>query len=156
MEKNLEAFLQLRVPGDKIVVGDGPARAELQGRYPQVIWRGYRYGEELVAEYADADVLVFPSLTDTFGLVLLEAMACGTPVAAYPVTGPRDVVGHGITGFLSDDLAHAVRQALLLDRGACRAYAETQSWQAVTRRMVGSFVDIDWADFRRGVRLRSS
>jgi glycosyltransferase involved in cell wall biosynthesis len=144
------------VPGDKIVVGDGPARAELQGRYPHASWRGYRYGEELVAEYADADVLVFPSLTDTFGLVLLESMACGTPVAAYPVTGPRDVVGHGTTGFLSDDLAHAVRQALLLDRGACRAYAETQSWEAVARRMVGSFVDIDWRGLQLGSRLKWS
>jgi glycosyltransferase involved in cell wall biosynthesis len=143
VEKNIEAFLKLDVPGDKIVVGDGPARADLQQRYPHVTWRGYRHGDALVAEYADADVFVFPSLTDTFGLVLLEAMACGVPVAAYPVTGPRDVVVPGVTGVLSDDLGHAVREALALDRGACRAYAERQSWREIARRMVECFAAVE-------------
>jgi glycosyltransferase involved in cell wall biosynthesis len=152
VEKNVEAFLRLDVPGDKIVVGDGPARAELQRRYPDAIWRGYLYGEELAAAYADADVFVFPSLTDTFGLVMLEAMACGTPVAAFPVTGPRDVVLHGVTGILSDDLAHAVRRALPLDRGACRSYALARSWQRIAERMAASFVDIDWRTVGRGSR----
>jgi len=157
VEKNVEAFLELDVPAEKVVVGDGPARAELERRYPRAIWRGYRHGDELVAEYADADVLVFPSLTDTFGLVMLEAMACGTPVAAFPVTGPRDVVCHGVTGALSDDLGHAVRRALNLDRGACRAYAESQSWRLIAGRMAANFADIDWADAarRRPSLLRS-
>jgi len=144
VEKNIEAFLELDVRADKIVVGDGPARADLERRYPQALWRGYRHGDELVAEYADADAFVFPSLTDTFGLVLLEAMACGTPVAAFPVTGPRDVVVPGVTGVLSDDLADAVRQALLLDRGACREYAERQSWRRIAERFVGTLEPIDW------------
>lgn len=144
VEKNIEAFLDLDVRADKVVVGDGPARADLQRRYPHAIWRGYRHGDELVAEYADADVFVFPSLTDTFGLVLLEALACGTPVAGYPVTGPRDVVVPGVTGVLSDDLADAVRQALLLDRGACREYAERQSWRRIAERFVDSLEPIDW------------
>jgi glycosyltransferase involved in cell wall biosynthesis len=152
VEKNVEAFLRLDVPGDKIVVGDGPARAELQRRYPDAIWRGYLYGEELAAAYADADVFVFPSLTDTFGLVMLEAMACGTPVAAFPVTGPRDVVLHGVTGILSDDLAHAVRRALPLDRGACRSHALARSWKRIAERMAASFVDIDWRTVGRGSR----
>jgi glycosyltransferase involved in cell wall biosynthesis len=146
LEKNVEAFLELDVPGDKVVVGDGPARAELEHRYPEAIWRGYRHGEELVTEYADADVFVFPSRTDTFGLVLLEAMACGTPVAAYPVTGPLDVVQAGLTGVLDADLGTAVRGALTLNRAHCRAYAETQSWQAVTQRLVASFTPVEWCE----------
>jgi glycosyltransferase involved in cell wall biosynthesis len=146
VEKNIEAFLALDVPGDKVIVGDGPARAELQRRYPGAIWQGYCHGDRLVAEYAAADVFVFPSRTDTFGLVLLEAMACGTPVAAYPVTGPADVVVPGVTGMLDEDLAAAVRAALHMDRAACRDYAATQSWQAVTRRLVASFAPISWDD----------
>jgi glycosyltransferase involved in cell wall biosynthesis len=144
VEKNIEAFLELDLPGDKIVVGDGPARAELQRRYPQAAWLGYRSGDALVREYADADVLVFPSRTDTFGLVMLEAMACGTPVAAHPVTGPRDVVLPGVSGALSDDLRHAVRQAFEVDRGDCRAYAEQHGWQTIAARLVDTFVAIDW------------
>jgi len=136
VEKNIEAFLELDVPGDKRVVGDGPARQALQRRYPAAAWLGYRHGAELAAEYAAADVLVFPSRTDTFGLVMLEAMACGTPVAAYPVTGPRDVVTPGVTGSLHDDLAMAVHQALAVDRQRCRAHAETQDWRQVTARLV--------------------
>jgi glycosyltransferase involved in cell wall biosynthesis len=143
VEKNIEAFLDLDLPADKVVVGDGPARAALAHRYPDVEWRGFRYGDELVAEYAAADVFVFPSRTDTFGLVLLEAMACGTPVAAYPVTGPRDVVRHGSTGILSEDLGDAVRRALVLDRAACRAYAETQGWRAIAERLVAAFVELE-------------
>jgi len=153
VEKNLAAFLQLDAPGDKIVVGDGPARAELQRRYPDAIWRGYLHGDALVAEYADADVTVFPSVTDTFGLVLLESMACGTPVAAYPVTGPRDVVRPGLTGALCDDLGRAVTVALQLDRSACRAYAETQNWSTVAARLAANFARADWED---AVRRRPS
>ena len=112
VEKNIEAFLSLDLDIDKVVVGDGPLKASLEAKYPQVQWRGYRYGEELVTEYAQADVFVFPSLTDTFGLVMLEANGCGTPVAAFPVTGPIDVVSEGINGALDNNLALAIDRAL--------------------------------------------
>ncbi len=135
VEKNLEAFLDLEIDAEKVVVGDGPARPSLERRYPDVRWLGFRHGEELAAEYAEADVLVFPSRTDTFGLVMLEAMACGTPVAAYPVMGPRDVVVPGVTGSLCDDLGAAVRQALTIDRAGCRARALAADWRRVAERL---------------------
>lgn len=131
VEKNIEAFLKLDLPGSKVVVGDGPQRAALQRRYPQVHFAGWRQGEALSRAYAGADVFVFPSLTDTFGLVLLEAMACGTPVAAFPVTGPLDVVAPG-TGVLGPDLRANILAALECDRAACRRHAEAFSWQACT------------------------
>ena len=131
VEKNIEAFLKLDLPGSKVVVGDGPQRTQLQRRYPQVHFTGWRQGEALAQAYAGADVFVFPSVTDTFGLVLLEAMACGTPVAAFPVTGPLDVVAPG-TGVLSHDLRLAVLAALDCDRLACRRHAESFSWQTCT------------------------
>jgi glycosyltransferase involved in cell wall biosynthesis len=140
VEKNLQAFLELDLDAEQIVVGDGPARAALERRYPDARWLGYRHGDALVAEYAEADVLVFPSVTDTFGLVMLEAMACGTPVAAYPVTGPKDVVVPGVTGSLHENLGEAVREALALDRELCRRFAETRSWDSVARLFVDSFV----------------
>jgi glycosyltransferase involved in cell wall biosynthesis len=130
VEKNIEAFLTLDLPGTKVVVGDGPQRRSLMRRYPEAIFTGYKTGEDLARHIASADVFVFPSLTDTFGLVLLEAMACGVPVAAYPVTGPVDVVTDAKAGCLSDDLAAAARHALTLGREDCRAFAETYSWQA--------------------------
>ena len=148
-EKNVEAFLALDLDADKIVVGDGPSRAALQSRYPDATWLGYRYGDELVAEYAAADVFVFPSRTDTFGLVMLEAMACGTPVAAYPVTGPVDVVCNGESGWLDDDLAVAVTKALTISRAACRAAAEGRSWTAIARRLIDqSARKVEGADTR--------
>ena len=104
VEKNLEAFLELDLPGTKIIVGDGPARAALMRKYPQANFVGALQGEELANTYAAADVFVFPSKTDTFGLVLLEALASGVPVAAFPVTGPRDVLGSAPVGALNDDL----------------------------------------------------
>ncbi len=100
VEKNLEAFLDLDLPGTKLVVGDGPARAALERKYPDAVFLGARHGEELAEIYAAADVFVFPSKTDTFGLVLLEALASGLPVAAFPVTGPRDVIGAAPVGVL--------------------------------------------------------
>jgi glycosyltransferase involved in cell wall biosynthesis len=135
IEKNLEAFLKLPCDATKVVVGDGPARAELQARYSDVEWAGYRYGAELAAYYADADVFVFPSRTDTFGLVMLEAMACGTPVAAYPVTGPVDVVLDGVNGALDADLGSAIRRALTVDRRGCRQFALAHGWEAIADRM---------------------
>ena len=139
VEKNIEAFLNLDFDADKIVVGDGPARAQLQAQYPECDWVGYRRGTDLVRHFSDADVFVFPSRTDTFGLVMLEAMASGTPVAAYPVTGPADVVVEGVNGALDDDLGRAVVRALEVDRSACREFAERNSWRAVADRLTAQF-----------------
>jgi glycosyltransferase involved in cell wall biosynthesis len=136
IEKNIEAFLRLELPGTKLVVGDGPARAELEAKYPAAKFVGFKYREELASHVAASDVFVFPSRTDTFGLVLLEAMACGVPVAAYPVTGPIDVVTQGVTGELSEDLRGAVLAALKLDPAQCRAYALTNTWENATRQFL--------------------
>ena len=134
VEKNLAAFLSLPLPGTKWVVGDGPARAELERRFPAAKFFGMKTGEELAWHYRQADAFVFPSRTDTFGLVLIEAMASGTPVAAFPVSGPIDVVQDRQAGVLSDDLAEAALAALRLDRGAVRRYGQTFSWIAATRQ----------------------
>jgi len=127
-EKNLEAFLAADLPGLKVVVGTGPHLPALQQRFPDAIFTGPKSGEELAAHYASADVFVFPSRTDTFGLVMLEAMACGVPVAAYPVTGPLDVVAQGVSGILDEDLGKAATAALALDRGRVRQDAFRFSW----------------------------
>ena len=129
-EKNLEAFLDLDLPGSKVVVGDGPALAALQRRYPAAHFLGAMFGERLAETYASADVFVFPSKTDTFGLVLLEALASGVPVAALPVPGPRDVITDPAVGALDDDLHAACRHALTLSSDHCRAFALRHSWQA--------------------------
>lgn len=143
VEKNIEAFLKLDIDGEKVIVGDGPARTELENRYPDAHWLGYRKGQALVDEYATADVFVFPSLTDTFGLVMLEAMACGTPVAAYPVTGPIDVVQNGINGCLHENLGDAIAGALRVDRQSCRQFAIQNDWRVVTERMANQLVYFD-------------
>ena len=132
VEKNLEAFLSLDLPGEKHVVGDGPAMLALQARFPEAVFHGSRQMAELPKFYNDADVFVFPSKTDTFGLVLLEAMGCGLPVAAYPVTGPIDVIGMSGAGALNHDLRAACLEALNIDRKLVRAHAEQFSWQAAT------------------------
>ncbi|MDA0955503.1 MAG: glycosyltransferase family 1 protein [Proteobacteria bacterium] len=142
VEKNLPAFLDLPYPGEKVVVGDGPARAQLQARYPHVQFLGYRYGAALAEAYGSADVFVFPSKTDTFGLVILEALATGTPVAAYPVAGPIDILQDGVTGALHNDLAVAVERALACDRMACRRYAESQSWDQIAERFLEDLVPL--------------
>ena len=129
-EKNVTAFLDLDVPGSKIVVGDGPDRAHLERLYPDVHFVGYLHGENLAAAYRSADVFVFPSRTDTFGNVVTEALASGTPVAAYPVTGPRDVVTDPRAGTLSEDLGAAVRRCLTLRRADARALGEQFTWAA--------------------------
>jgi len=128
VEKNLEAFLASGHPGSRIVVGDGPARADLQRAYPDAHFLGAMFGEELAGAYAGADVFVFPSRTDTFGLVMIEALACGTPVAAYPVTGPIDIVTPEC-GALSDRLDDAIAAALRCSRAACEAHGRSFSWQ---------------------------
>lgn len=136
VEKNLEAFLALDLPGTKVVVGDGPARNDLAKRYPQAVFLGARQGEALAEAYAAADVFVFPSLTDTFGLVLLEALASGVPVAAFPVSGPRDVIGNAPVGALNDDLRLACLAALNASRDTCREFALRHTWEASARAFV--------------------
>jgi len=128
-EKNIESFLRLAHPGTKLVVGDGPIRASLQRRFPDAHFVGMKHGDELAQHFAAADVFVFPSRTDTFGVVMLEAMACGVPVAAYPVTGPRDVVREGVCGAVDDDLDAAVARALTVSRATVLAYAQGFTWE---------------------------
>lgn len=132
VEKNVEAFLQLDLPGSKWVVGDGPALAALKARYPTANYLGVLKQPELAKVYASADVFVFPSKTDTFGLVLLEALASGLPVAAYPVTGPIDVLGDSPAGVMHEDLREACLEALRIDRATARAHAEKFSWRAAS------------------------
>lgn len=136
VEKNLEAFLALDLPGTKVIVGDGPARAALEQQYPEAVFLGEMHGERLAEAYAAADVFVFPSKTDTFGLVVLEALASGVPVAAFPVSGPRDVIGDAPVGVLSEDLQAACLSALPLSREACRAFALTRTWEASARAFI--------------------
>jgi glycosyltransferase involved in cell wall biosynthesis len=145
VEKNLEAFLDLDLPGTKVVVGDGPARHALERKYPDAVFLGAKHGEELAEIYAAADVFVFPSKTDTFGLVLLEALASGLPVAAFPVTGPGDVIGMAPVGVLRDDLREACLEALEIPRQACIEFAARHTWHASAR------VFIDHALNRRPV-----
>jgi 1,2-diacylglycerol 3-alpha-glucosyltransferase/glucuronosyltransferase len=140
VEKNVAAFLDLDLPGTKVVIGDGPDRAMLESRYPAAVFLGFKFGVELAQALSSADVFVFPSRTDTFGLVLLEAMACGTPAAAYPVTGPIDVVASGVTGVLDEDLGRAARAALTLDREACRRAASEWTWERASAQFFGHLV----------------
>ena len=133
VEKNIEAFLDLDLPGNKLVIGDGPDLAMLQKRYPNVTFAGAKFGDELASWLATCDVFVFPSKTDTFGLVILEAMACGLPVAADPVTGPLDIIENGSTGIVDEDLCKAAQQALSLNKADCIHYASLNSWTACSR-----------------------
>ena len=141
VEKNIPAFLALRLPGSKVVVGDGPLLAKLRRRYPEVTFTGVRSGEALARAYAGADVFVFPSQTDTFGLVLLESLACGTPVAAYPLPGLLDVVP-AQAGVLHANLQTAALGAVRLDRAACRAHAERHSWGDCARLFARHLVSL--------------
>ena len=136
VEKNIEAFLALDLPGSKWVAGDGPALSGLRAKYPEVNYLGVLEQPELAEVYASANVFVFPSKTDTFGLVLLEALACGLPVAAYPVTGPIDVLGDSAAGVMHGDLREACLAALSIDRATARAHAERFSWRAATEQFV--------------------
>jgi glycosyltransferase involved in cell wall biosynthesis len=149
VEKNLEAFLSLDLPGSKVVIGDGPQEAELRGRFPDAKFLGLRRGSELAGLIAAADVFVFPSLTDTFGVVQLEALACGVPVAAFPVTGPKDVIGDQGIGVLDADLRAACLNALNIPREACRAFALTRSWTTSARQFIGH---VDQVAMRRSRR----
>lgn len=136
LEKGLEAFLELPLAGSKVIVGKGPQLDELKARYPQAHFLGYRENGELTRHYAAADVFVFPSRTDTFGLVMLEALASGVPVAAFPVPGPLDVIGDSGAGVLDEDLGRAIASALRIDPARCRAHAEQFSWRTCAERMV--------------------
>ena len=136
VEKNIKAFLDLDLPGRKVLVGGGPQTAELAGAYPNALFTGPKHGEELAQAYASADVFVFPSLTDTFGLVLLEALASGVPVAAYPASGPKDVVTDPRVGVLSFDLREASLRALELDSEAAREHALLYSWENSARQFI--------------------
>jgi glycosyltransferase involved in cell wall biosynthesis len=151
VEKNIEAFLTAKVPGTKMVVGDGPARAVLEKRFPDVVFTGALHGEHLAAAYAAADLFVFPSLTDTFGLVMIEALASGVPVAAFPVRGPIDIIGASGTGMfggaarigaLDDDLESAIRRAMAADRGACAEEGRRYSWDRCTRQFLSGLVPV--------------
>jgi len=157
VEKNLPAFLSLDLPGSKVVVGDGPERQALQARFPQAHFTGALHGEALAQAYASADVFVFPSLTDTFGIVLLEALASGLPVAAYPVAGPLDVVGASGSGVLDQDLGKAAIAALEIPRQRARAHALTFNWTACARQFVDNVQNAHAKDARYARRswLRS-
>ena len=141
IEKNIEAFLTATHPGTKVIVGDGPALASLKAKYPDARFLGPKFGTDLAAAYAAADVFVFPSKTDTFGLVMIEALACGTPVAAYPVTGPIDVLTPE-TGAMHDDLDQAIAEALTRDRAACRAYGQGFTWAKSAHQFLHALVPV--------------
>jgi glycosyltransferase involved in cell wall biosynthesis len=160
-EKNIEAFLKLDLPGTRVVVGDGPAREALMIQYPEALFVGARSGSELAAFFAHADAFVFPSLTDTFGLVILEAMAAGTPVAAYPAPGPIDIIPGSGAGAVNDDLRQACLDCLQIDRAAVRRYAEGFSWRQSAEEFVLNLQPYPepqktrfWRRLRRLARLR--
>lgn len=136
IEKNIEAFLKLDLPGSKVVVGDGPDLEMLKNKFPQALFTGFKTGEDLAQHVAAADVFVFPSRTDTFGLVLIEALASGVPVAAYPVQGPIDIIENGVTGFLDEDLQKAAMAALALKPEVCRRAALRYTWEACTKQFL--------------------
>src|SRR5262245_20480393 len=149
VEKNLEAFLSLDLPGSKVVIGEGPQKAKLERKYPDAKFLGEKTGKDLSWHVAAADVFVFPSLTDTFGVVQLEALACGTPVAAFPVTGPLDVIADRPIGALDHDLRAAALRATTMSRAACREFALTHSWESCARQFLGHL-----AALRPGLTLK--
>jgi glycosyltransferase involved in cell wall biosynthesis len=136
IEKNIEAFLDLDLPGSKLIVGGGPQFESISRKYPNAHFVGPKHGEDLARYYAVADVFVFPSLTDTFGLVLLEALASGTPVAAFPVAGPLDVIGDAPVGCLNNNLHFAITEALKIPRSECVTFAQGYSWHAATQQFL--------------------
>jgi len=142
VEKNIEAFLALDLPGTKLVVGDGPALEALRRRFPDAVFAGARHGEELARHFAAADVFIFPSRSDTFGLVLLEALACGVPVAAYPVPGPLDVIGDSGAGVLDHDLRKAALAALTIDPVLCREHALRFTWRASAQQFLDNLMPV--------------
>ena len=156
VEKNIEAFLSLDLPGTKVVVGDGPQKAALQQKYPRAVFLGEKKEQDLTSHLAAADVFVFPSLTDTFGVVQLEALACGTPVAAFPVTGPKDVIADHPIGALDTDLRSACLRALTMSREACRNFALSRSWENSARQFLGNLTALHPSRSLRLVRRVAS
>ena len=161
VEKNIEAFVQLDLPGSKVVVGDGPSREELSVQYPDVVFTGARFGEKLAAYFAWSDIFVFPSLTDTFGLVILEAMSTGSPVAAYPAPGPIDLIPGSGAGVCDTDLKKACLECLEIDRQTVRKFAEGFSWRAAAEQFVANLEPYPepqktrlWKRLRRLARFR--
>ena len=160
VEKNIEAFLDLDLPGTKVVVGEGPQREALEASHPEAVFTGPKFGEELARHFADADVFVFPSKTDTFGLVILEAMATGTPVAGLPVPGPRDLIPGSNAGVVDEDLRAASLECLRLSRQDARAYAEGYSWRACAEEFVANLEPLPVPERKkfwkriRSIRLR--
>jgi glycosyltransferase involved in cell wall biosynthesis len=152
VEKNLEAFLSLNLPGSKVVIGDGPQKAELEHRYPNASFLGEKTGRDLTSHLAAADVFVFPSRTDTFGVVQLEALACGTPVAAFPVTGPLDVIADHPVGALDMDLQSACMRALGMSRKTCRNFALERSWENSARQFIANLTALQPSRSLRPVR----
>lgn len=144
-EKNLKAFLSIDNPGSKVVVGQGPDQARLQTLYPKAIFVGAKHGIELAEYYASADVFVFPSITDTFGVVNIEAIASGTPVAAYPVTGPIDIISQGVNGITHPELEDAIQQALTLDREHIHNTIPEFTWQHASQQFLNILHPIDWS-----------
>jgi glycosyltransferase involved in cell wall biosynthesis len=141
IEKGLDDFLALQIPGTKLVVGDGPQLKDMKSRYPDAIFVGAKRGTDLATYYASADVFVFPSKTDTFGVVMLEAMASGTPVAAYPVTGPKDVITNG-SGNLDTDLKRAIEHCYTIDRRQWAELGRTFTWESCARTFLNSLAII--------------
>ena len=160
VEKNLEAFLSLDLPGSKVVVGEGPQRAELERRFPTAHFLGEKTGKELSSHMAAADVFVFPSLTDTFGVVQLESLACGVPVAAFPVTGPLDVIADHPIGALDKDLRSACLRALPksreMSRATCRGFALERSWENSARQFIGNLSQLQPSRLPRPSRVTTS
>ena len=156
VEKNLEAFLSLDLPGSKVVVGDGPQRIELERRFPKALLLGEKTGKDLTSHMAAADVFVFPSLTDTFGVVQLESLACGTPVAAFPVTGPLDVIADHPIGALDRDLRSACLRALSVSRETCRAFALERSWENSAKQFIGNLAALRPSRSLRAGRVAAS
>jgi glycosyltransferase involved in cell wall biosynthesis len=153
VEKNLEAFLSLDLPGTKMIIGDGPALEGLKTRFPDAKFLGLIENGKLAARLAAADVFVFPSLTDTFGVVQLEALASGVPIAAFPVTGPKDVVANNPIGALNEDLREACLAALNVSREACRDFALGYSWENSARQFIGNLQDINAARRARAAQI---
>lgn len=140
VEKNIESFLKLKTSQKKVIVGDGPQRKELERKYPDVKFIGYKKEIELARWYAGADAFVFPSKTDTLGIVLLEALACGTPLAAYPVTGPKDLIVNGVNGFTDDNLLNAIDQAVKVPSSGCIDFASRFTWDKVAEQFKNALV----------------
>ena len=136
IEKSIEDFLKIKSKLRKVVIGKGPQLAELKRKYPDALFLGYKYKEDLAQWYSGASCFVFPSKTDTYGIVMIESLACGTPVAAYPVTGPIDVIQNNLNGYLSDDLEYAIQKAIKVSSNSCVSFAKKHSWKKVTNQFL--------------------